>query len=71
MSVREVVRRTRAFVARRRTSPTNPTTQTAPATAPAIAENQRYVFSDMPIASVNEDGIMSPITCPPTAASAP
>ena len=35
------VRRTRTLVLRRYTSPTNPTTQTAPATAPAIAENQR------------------------------
>ena len=40
--MRDVVRRTRTFVARRYTSPTKPTTQTAPATAPAIAENQRY-----------------------------
>ena len=35
------VRRTRTLVTRRKTSPTNPTTQMAPATAPAIAENQR------------------------------
>ena len=69
--MRDVVRRTRTLVARRYTSPAKPTTHTAPATAPATAENQRYVLSDIPIASVNDLGIISPMTWPPTAASAP
>ncbi len=41
MSVRVVVRRTRAFPALRYISPARPTAQTAPAIAPGMAENQR------------------------------